>query len=68
MIDSLVIKKSGIGTGPILDNSTNSHPDTLEKCYDYLCYIQWSRYLTADLTVQKDVLNYLSVDQLISIK
>jgi hypothetical protein len=69
MIDSLVIKKSlGTGIGPMLDNSTNLYPDKLEKCYDYLCYIQWSRHLTADLTVQKDALNYLPVDQLISIK
>jgi hypothetical protein len=69
MIDSLVIKKSlGTGIGPMLDNSTNLYQDKLEKCYDYLCYIQWSRHLTADLTVQKDALNYLPVDQLISIK
>jgi hypothetical protein len=61
MIESLVIKKS-LGTGIV------NMPDNLAKSYDYLCYIQWSRHLTADLTVQKDALNYLPVDQLISIK
>ena len=69
MIDSLVIKNStetGIGTMP--DNSTNLYPDNLEKCYDGLCYIMWSRHLTAYLTVQKDVMNYLPVDQPISMK
>ena len=56
MIDSLVIKKSlGTGMGPMLDNSTNLDPDNLEKCYDYLCHIQWSRHLTVDVTVQKDM-------------
>jgi hypothetical protein len=61
MIGSLVIKNStevGIGTMP--DNSTNLHPDNLEKCYDGLCYIMWTRHLTTNLTVQKEAMNYLS--------
>ena len=61
MIGSLMIKNStetGIGTMP--DNSTNLYPDNLEKCYDGLCYIMWSRHVTADQTVQKDVMNCLS--------
>jgi hypothetical protein len=61
MIGSLMIKNStetGIGTMP--DNSTNLYPDNLEKCYDGLCYIMWSRHVTADQTVQKDVMTCLS--------
>ena len=69
MIDSLVIKKSlGTGIGPMLYNSTNLYPDNLEKCYNGLCYIQWSRHLTTNLTVQKDAMNQLPVDQLVSMK
>ncbi|MFZ0510901.1 MAG: PsbP-related protein, partial [Candidatus Nitrosopolaris sp.] len=69
MINSLAINMStGKGIGLMPDNSTNLYPDNLEKCYDGLCYIQWSRHLTAYLTVQKDVMNYLPVDQLISMK
>ena len=69
MTDSLVINKSiGTGIGAMPDNSTKLYPDNVEKCYNGLCYIQWSRHLTAYLTVQKDVMNYLLVDQPISMK
>jgi hypothetical protein len=45
MIDSLVINKSlGTGIEPMLDNSTNLYPDNLEKCYDGLCYVMWTRH------------------------
>ena len=67
MIGSLMIKNStetGIGTMP--DNSTNLYPDNLEKCYDGLCYIMWSRHVTADQTVQKRCDDLLV--QLISMK
>jgi hypothetical protein len=51
---TLVIKRSiGTGNGPIPDNVTKLYPDNVEKCYNGLCYIQWCRHLTADLTVQK---------------
>ncbi len=54
MIGSLVIKKStGTGIKPMPDNNIKLYPDNMEKCYDGLCYLQWSRHLTADLTVQK---------------
>lgn len=54
MIDSLVIKKFiGTGNGPMPDNITKLNPDNVEKCYNGLGYIQWSRHLTADLTLQK---------------
>jgi hypothetical protein len=37
MIDSLVINKSlGKGIEPMIDNN-------LEKCYDGLCYVMWTR-------------------------
>ena len=56
MIGSLVIKKStGTGIKPMPDNNIKLYPDNMEKCYDGLCYLQWSRHLTADLTVQKKV-------------
>jgi hypothetical protein len=46
MIDSLVIKKSsGTGIGPMPDNSTKLYRDKMEKCYEELCYVQWSRHL-----------------------
>ncbi len=46
MIDSLVIKRSlGTGSGSITDNSTNLHPDNLEKCHDGLCYIMWTKHM-----------------------
>jgi hypothetical protein len=44
MIDSLVINiflRTGIVTMP--DNGTNSHPGNLEKCYDGLCYVMWTK-------------------------
>ena len=69
MIDSLEINIStGTGIGLMPDNSTNLYPDNLEKCYNGLCYIQWSRHLTTNLTVQKDAMNQLPVDQLVSMK
>jgi hypothetical protein len=50
MIDSLVIKKSlGTGIGSITDNSTNLYPDNLEKCYDGLCYVMWTKTAGEDL-------------------
>ena len=66
MIDSLVIKKSlGTGIGPMLYNSTNLYLENVEKCYNGLCYIQWSRHLTAGLTVRYTLINRSPVDQLI---
>ena len=41
MIDSLVINKS-LGTD-MPDNSTNLHPDNLEKCHNGLCYVMWTK-------------------------
>jgi hypothetical protein len=44
MISSLVIKNStetDIGTVP--DNTTNLHADNLEKCYDGLCFVIWTK-------------------------
>ena len=44
MIDSLVIKESlGTGIGAIIDNGTNLYPDNLEKCYNGLCYVMWTK-------------------------
>ena len=68
MIGSLVKKSLGTDIGTMPDNSTNLYSDNVEKCYDGLCYIQWSRHLTAYLTVQKEAMNQLPVDQLISMK
>jgi hypothetical protein len=44
MIGSLMIKSLGTGIGPVLDNSTNLYLDNLEKCYDGLCYVMWTRH------------------------
>ncbi len=45
MIESLVINKF-LRTGIVImpDNGTNLYPDNLEKCYDGLCYIMWTRH------------------------
>jgi len=44
MIGSLVIKNSTeTDIGTVSDNSTNLHPDNLEKCYDGLCYVMWTK-------------------------
>jgi hypothetical protein len=48
--DSLVIWPIPVQSG---------YPDNMEKCYDGLCYVMRTRHLTADLTVQKNVINDL---------
>jgi hypothetical protein len=50
MIDSLTIGKSlGTDIGSMPDNSTNLHPDNLEKCYDGLCYVMWTRHTNSTI-------------------
>jgi len=45
----------------IPDNGTKLYTDNTEKCNGGLCYIQWSRHLTTNLTVQKDAINHLII-------
>jgi hypothetical protein len=43
---SLLVIKNYIETGmeSIPDNSTKLYPDNLEKCYNGLCYVMWTRH------------------------
>jgi hypothetical protein len=43
MIDSLVINKS-LGTGIVIMGDNSLDPDNLQKCYDGLCYVMWTRH------------------------
>jgi hypothetical protein len=43
MIDSLVINPTETDVGTMPDNSTNLHQDNLEKCYDGLCFVIWTK-------------------------
>ena len=50
MIDSLAIGKSlGTDIGSIPDNSTNLHPDNLERCHNGLCYVMWTSHTNSTI-------------------
>jgi hypothetical protein len=50
MIDSLAIGKSlGTDIGSKPDNSTNLHPDNLERSHNGLCYVMWTSHTNSTI-------------------
>jgi hypothetical protein len=42
-------KSLGTDIGSIPDNSTNLHPDNLEKCHNGLCYVMWTSHTNSTI-------------------